>query len=73
MHKDINEYSVKCMDRLFINENSTQKRKQPFWHTKHAKEVNDKFIWTKNGNLCVELLNFILIQDFGISQKTILA
>ena len=52
--KDINEYPVNGMDRPFINENLTQKRKQLFWQTKQkAKELNYKFIWTFNGQIFI--------------------
>ena len=52
--KDINEYPVSGMDRLFINKNLKQKRKQLFWQTKQkAKELSYKFIWTFNGQIFV--------------------
>ena len=42
------------MNKLFINKNLAQRRKQLFRMTKQkAKELNYKFIWTNNGQIYV--------------------
>ena len=40
------------MEKVFINENLTQRRKRLFWNTKQkAKELGYKFFWTHNGQI----------------------
>ena len=40
------------MEKLFINENFTQRRKKLFWNTKQkAKELLYQFFWTNNGQI----------------------
>ena len=43
-------FPVDGMEKLFINENLTQRRKRLFWNTKQkAKELGYEFFWTQNG------------------------
>ena len=48
--KDISDFPVQGMNKLYVNENLTQRRKRLFWLAKQkAKELDYKFIWTSNG------------------------
>jgi len=50
--KNIEEFPVDGMDKLYINENLTQRRKQLFWLTKQkAKDMDYSYIWTYNGQI----------------------
>ena len=50
--KDIEGFPVDGMEKMFINENLTQRRKRLFWNTKQkAKELEYKFFWTHNGKI----------------------
>ena len=50
--KNIEGFPVDGMEKLFINENLTQRRKRLFWNTKQkAKELGYKFFWTHNGQI----------------------
>ena len=50
--KDIEGFPVDAMEKVFINENLTQRRKKFFWNTKQkAKELGYKFFWTHNGQI----------------------
>ena len=51
---DLEKFSVKGTERLFINENLTQQRKKLFWLAKQKMKAADfKFIWTSNGSIFV--------------------
>ena len=50
--KDISDFLVQGMNKLYVNENLTQCRKHLFWLAKQkAKELDYKFIWTLNGQI----------------------
>ena len=50
--EDIEGFPVDGMEKMFINENLTQRRKRLFWNTKQkAKELGYKFFWTDNGQI----------------------
>ena len=52
--KMIEDFPVEGMEKLFINENLTQRRKHLFWLSKQkAKELNCKYFWTQNGQIFV--------------------
>ena len=43
--KDISDFPVQGMNKLYVNENLTQRRKRLFWLAKQkAKELDNKFI-----------------------------
>ena len=66
---DLNQFSVKGMQQIFIHENLTHTRKQLFWKTKQkAKEAKLQFFWTNNGNIFIkkpEMTDPILIKNDG--------
>ena len=50
--KDIEGFPVDGMEKMFINENLTQRRNRLLWNTKQkAKELGYKFFWTHNGQI----------------------
>ena len=52
--KIIEDFPVEGMEKLFINENLTQRRKRLFWLSKQkAKELEYKYFWTQNGQIFV--------------------
>ena len=52
--KMIEDFPVEGMEKLFINENLTQRRKRLFWLSKQkAKELEYKYFWTQNGQIFV--------------------
>ena len=52
--KHISDFPVQSMNKLYVNENLTQRRKRLFWLAKQkAKELNYKFIWTSNGQIFI--------------------
>ena len=52
--KMIEDFPVEGMEKLFINENLTQRRKRLFWQSKQkAKELEYKYFWTPNGQIFV--------------------
>ena len=52
--KHISDFPVQGMNKLYVNENLTQRRKRIFWLAKQkAKELNYKFIWTSNGQIFI--------------------
>ena len=52
--KDISDFPVQGMNKLYVNENLTQRRKRLFWLAKQkAKKLNNKFIWTSNGQIFI--------------------
>ena len=53
--KNIKDFPVPEMTKLFVNENLTHYRKKLFWSTKRAaKASNYKFFWTANGKILVK-------------------
>ena len=45
---------VEGMEKLFMNENLTQRRKRLFWLSmQKAKELEYKYFWTQNGQIFV--------------------
>ena len=64
--KNIDNFFVKDMTCLYINENLTQRRKRLFWKTKQkASELNYNYIWSNSGQIYVrkdEESNRILIK-----------
>ena len=66
---DLNQFSVKGTQQIFINENLTHTRKQLFWKTKQkTKEAKFQFFWTNNGNIFVkkcEMTDPVLIKNDG--------
>ena len=52
--KDISDFPVQGMNKLYVNENLTQLRKRLFWLAKQkAKELDYNFIWTSNGQIII--------------------
>ena len=52
--KDISDFLVQGMNKLYVNENLTQCRKRLFWLAKQkAKELDYKFIWTLNRQIFI--------------------
>ena len=52
--KDISDFPVQGVNKLYVNENLTQCRKRLFWLAKQkAKELDYKFIWTSNGQIFI--------------------
>ena len=50
--KNIKDFPVPEMTKLFVNENLTDYRKNLFWSTKRAAKANNfKYFWTANGKL----------------------
>ena len=52
--KDISDFPVQGMNKLYVNENLTQRRKRLFWLARQkAKELDFKFIWTSNSQIFI--------------------
>ena len=52
--KMIEDFPVEGKEKLFINENLTQRCKHLFWLSKQkAKELEYKYFWTQNGQIFV--------------------
>ena len=52
--KHISDFLVQGTNKLYVNENLTQRRKRLFWLAKQkVKELNYKFIWTSNGQIFI--------------------
>ena len=48
----IEDFPVEGMEKLFINENLTQRRKRLFWlSNQKAKELEYIYFWTQNGQI----------------------
>ena len=54
--KDISDFPVQGMNKLYVNENLTQRRKGLFWLAKQkAKELDYKFVWASNGQIFIRV------------------
>ena len=52
----LKEFFVDGITQIFVNENLIRFRKNLLWRTKQkAKDNGFKYIWTRNGNICVRL------------------
>ena len=52
--KDISDFPVQGMNKLYVNENLTQRCKRLFWLAKQkAKGLDYKFIWTSNSQIFI--------------------
>ena len=53
---NLKEFFVDGTTQIFVNENLTRFRKNLLWRTKQkAKDNGFKYVWTRNGNICVRL------------------
>ena len=51
---NLKEFFVDGTTQIFVNENLTRFRKNLLWRTKQkAKDNGFKYVWTRNGNICV--------------------
>ena len=52
--KNISDFPFHGRNKLYVNENLTQRRKRFFWLVKQkAKELDYQFIWTSNGPIFI--------------------
>ena len=52
--KYIKDFPVEGMEKLYVNENLTQRRKKLLWQTKQAaKERDYDYFWTNNGQIYI--------------------